>query len=261
MIPRIGSEVIVQYLDGDIDQPIITGMAYNPTKKHAYNLPDNKTRSYWKDKTHKGDGFNEIKFESEKGKEEVYVHAQRDRNEKVNNNHTERVDKNFVQSVGSNKISQIEANKLENVAGNYILSVGSKNEGAFLSKALSVVKASFSGMKGFALSLNGYLPGPGDLTEIVAKNRFEATGLVSAETVGSSKRIQAGSAIDMSSGNLISLESGKTIELISEEILSLSCGASNITLFQDGKISIQGTELDIDISGEIKAKASTIRLN
>ena len=88
-IPRIGQEVIVEFLEGDPDQPIITGRVYNADKMPPYPLPDNQTRSTVKSNSSKGGGgFNEFRFEDKKGSEEYYVHAQKDMNVFVLNNRT-----------------------------------------------------------------------------------------------------------------------------------------------------------------------------
>lgn len=79
VIPRIGQEVIVHFLEGDPDRPIITGAVYNASSMPPYALPDNQTRSTFKSNSSKGgNGFNEIRFEDKAGSEEFYVHAQKD---------------------------------------------------------------------------------------------------------------------------------------------------------------------------------------
>jgi type VI secretion system secreted protein VgrG len=88
-LPRIGQEVIVHHLEGDPDQPIITGRVYNGDNPVPYPLPDEKTKSTIKsDSSMGGGGSNEIRFEDLKGSEEIYVHAQKDQNEVVENNHS-----------------------------------------------------------------------------------------------------------------------------------------------------------------------------
>ncbi|NNF00458.1 MAG: type VI secretion system tip protein VgrG [Pyrinomonadaceae bacterium] len=78
-IPRIGMEVIVDFLEGDPDQPIINGCVYNPDMVPPYTLPDEKTKSTIKtDSTKGGGGFNEIRFEDKKDEEQVFVHGQKD---------------------------------------------------------------------------------------------------------------------------------------------------------------------------------------
>src|SRR5204863_9321185 len=78
-IPRIGQEVIVEFLEGDPDCPIITGRVYNGDQVPPYGLPANKTRSTWKSNSSKGGGgSNELRFEDKKGSEEVFLHGEKD---------------------------------------------------------------------------------------------------------------------------------------------------------------------------------------
>ncbi len=93
-LPRIGHEVLVDFLEGDPDQPIIVGSVYNAENMPPYALPENMTRSTIKSRsTTKGaeENFNEIRFEDKKGEEEVYVHAEKDFNRVVENNDTLKV--------------------------------------------------------------------------------------------------------------------------------------------------------------------------
>jgi type VI secretion system secreted protein VgrG len=77
-IPRIGQEVIVDFLEGDPDQPIITGRVYNAEHMPPYELPAEMTKSTIKTNSSKGSGgFNEIRFEDKKGEEQVFMHAER----------------------------------------------------------------------------------------------------------------------------------------------------------------------------------------
>lgn len=82
-IPRIGQEVIVSYLNGDIDRPIVTGCTYNGLNRPPLDLPAEKTRTTIKTKTYKGEGFNELRFEDAKDKQEIFIHAQRDMKQEV----------------------------------------------------------------------------------------------------------------------------------------------------------------------------------
>ncbi|MEJ1342434.1 MAG: type VI secretion system tip protein VgrG [Candidatus Sedimenticola sp. (ex Thyasira tokunagai)] len=93
-LPRIGHEVIVDFLEGDPDRPIITGSVYNADTMPPYTLPDNQTQSGFKSRSSKGgsaDNFNELRFEDKKGEEEVYFHAEKDFNRVVENNDTLKV--------------------------------------------------------------------------------------------------------------------------------------------------------------------------
>ncbi len=106
-IPRVGQEVIISYFDGDPDQPVITGRVYNRLQLPPYKLPRHKTRMTIKSKTHKGEGFNELRFEDEKDQEEIYVHAQKDQNIKVNHDETRSVGRDQTNGVGRDRSTSI----------------------------------------------------------------------------------------------------------------------------------------------------------
>jgi type VI secretion system secreted protein VgrG len=102
-IPRIGQDVIVQYVNADPDQPMITGRTYCGDQLPPYDLPQHKTRMTIKSQTHKGEGYNELRFEDELGIEEVFIHAQRDQNNEVGNDETTRVGRNRIEQVGNDE--------------------------------------------------------------------------------------------------------------------------------------------------------------
>ncbi|QPB81455.1 type VI secretion system tip protein VgrG [Proteus sp. GOKU] len=107
-VPRIGQEVIVSYLNGDIDRPIITGGTYNGRNAPPLKFPENMTRTTIKTKTHKGDGFNELRFEDAGGKQEIFIHAQKDMNTTVLNDQSLTVFQNKTKNVGGNESNTIE---------------------------------------------------------------------------------------------------------------------------------------------------------
>jgi type VI secretion system secreted protein VgrG len=93
-IPRIGQEVVVSFLEGSTDEPIIVGSVYNATNMPPYALPDNKTQSGIISRSTPGGGeatFNQIRFEDKKGNEEVLFHAEKDLNSEIENDETRKV--------------------------------------------------------------------------------------------------------------------------------------------------------------------------
>ncbi|MBS5192643.1 MAG: type VI secretion system tip protein VgrG, partial [Morganella morganii] len=124
-VPRIGQEVIVSYLNGDIDRPIVTGCTYNGRNGPPSSFPGSKTQTAFRTQTHKGDGFNELRFEDENGKQEVFMHAQKDMNTVVQNdrstsvvaNHTETVGQNQSVTVGGAQTTAVQADQLNYVFG------------------------------------------------------------------------------------------------------------------------------------------------
>ncbi|MDB5950255.1 MAG: type secretion system tip protein VgrG, partial [Massilia sp.] len=91
-VPRIGMEVVVSFLEGDPDRPLVTGCVYNGDAMPPYPLPAEQTKSTIKTNSSKGgDGFNELRFEDKKGSEEIFVQAEKDYNRVVKNNDTLKV--------------------------------------------------------------------------------------------------------------------------------------------------------------------------
>ncbi|EKK5378382.1 type VI secretion system Vgr family protein [Morganella morganii] len=131
-VPRIGQEVIVSYLNGDIDRPIITGCTYNGRNSPPSAFPGSKTQTAFRTKTHKGEGFNELRFEDENGKQQVFIHAQRDmdtvvlndRSTLVKANHSELVEKNQSMTVNGHRKEEIGENNSETVGKHKSVAVG-----------------------------------------------------------------------------------------------------------------------------------------
>ncbi|RKJ85675.1 type VI secretion system tip protein VgrG [Aeromonas veronii] len=114
-IPRIGHEVIVNFLEGDPDQPIVIGRTYHATNLPPEGLPANKTRMSLRSNTHKGKGFNELRFEDKAGQEEVFLHAQHDMNTVVLNNRSTSVNANHTEQVGGSQTVAVQGNQTVSV--------------------------------------------------------------------------------------------------------------------------------------------------
>jgi type VI secretion system secreted protein VgrG len=123
-LPRIGHEVIVSFLDGDPDQPIITGRTYHATNPPPYALLKHKTRTTLKTRTHKGDGSNELRFEDEAGKKQIYVHAQKDLDLLTLNNRTEVVRNSSHLTVEHDRFTHVKGNSHTTVDGEKRESIG-----------------------------------------------------------------------------------------------------------------------------------------
>ncbi|MFK7997436.1 MAG: type VI secretion system Vgr family protein, partial [Granulosicoccus sp.] len=128
-IPRINHEVIVEFINGDPDQPIVTGRVYNGDNGVPYDLPANATQSGIKSRSSRGgnaSNFNEIRMEDKKGEEELYIHAERnhtqvteaDRSESVGNDRSLSVGNDKTETVGANRTLTVEGNKSETIECN-----------------------------------------------------------------------------------------------------------------------------------------------
>jgi type VI secretion system secreted protein VgrG len=119
-IPRIGQEVIVDFLEGDPDRPIITGRVYNADQTVPYPLPDQKTKSTIKSYSSKGGGgFNEIRFEDKKGSEQIFIHAQKDEDIRIENILRENVGADTNLIVGNDQLEKITKDKHLQVKGDH----------------------------------------------------------------------------------------------------------------------------------------------
>ena len=117
-IPRVGQEVIVDFLEGDPDRPIITGRVYNNDNMPPYDLPANATQSGIKSRSSKGGGstdINELRFEDKKGSEMIFIQAQKDKELRVKND--------LVEYVGNEAHLTVKKDQLESVEGTRHLTV------------------------------------------------------------------------------------------------------------------------------------------
>jgi type VI secretion system secreted protein VgrG len=121
-LPRVGQEVIVDFLEGDPDRPIITGRVYNGSSMPPYKLPDEKTKSTIKSYSSKGGGgFNEFRFEDKKGSEQIFIHAEKDQDIRIKND--------LMEWVGNDSHLIVKHDQIEKVEGDKHLAVsGDKNE-------------------------------------------------------------------------------------------------------------------------------------
>lgn len=124
-LPRVGMEVVVEFLDGNPDRPLVTGCVYNSANPPPYPLPDEKTKSTIKSESSPGgDGFNELRFEDAAGVEEIYVHAQKDYNEEVLNDHNTTVGHDQTNTVDNDQTNTIHNNQTEVVDVDQDMTVG-----------------------------------------------------------------------------------------------------------------------------------------
>lgn len=130
-IPRIGQEVVVSFLEGDPDRPLVVGAVYNAEQTVPYTLPDEQTKSTIKSNTSKGKvGFNEMRFEDKKDSEEIFVHAQKDQNIKVEHDRTKKVLNDETNEIKKNRSTTIQEGNDTYVVekGNRVFQVNTGNE-------------------------------------------------------------------------------------------------------------------------------------
>jgi type VI secretion system secreted protein VgrG len=189
-IPRIGMEVVVEFLEGNPDRPLVTGVVYNASQTVPYSLPDNKTRSTIKTNSSSGGGgFNELRFEDKKGSEEVFFQAQKDYNVVVLNNETAKIKKDTTTTVE-------EGNRSVTISqGNDSLTVSQGNLTISIDAGSATIKAAQS----ITLQVGS------NSIKIDTSGVTVTAGQVSTTTTTGAFSVTAGSSVSMTASSSMSL--------------------------------------------------------
>ncbi len=268
-IPRIGQEVIVSFLEGDPDQPIITGGVYNDNNMPPYELPANATQSGVKTRSSKGgtpDNFNEMRFEDKKGSEEVYIHAEKDQNNIVENDETTSVGHDRTEDVGNDETITIGNNRTETVGVNETISIGSNRSvtiGSNKSETIAINKAETIGVAKELTIGGAYQVTVGAaMNETIGGAKAEEIGAIksvnvglnSSENIGKNKSVDAGGNVSESAGKDVSISSGKKMSLKSGDDFSIKGDKKGMIDIADD-FSIKGSKKGvIDIADELTIK-------
>ena len=233
-IPRIGQEVLVSFLEGDPDRPVITGRVYNADQMPPYTLPDYQTRSTFMSRSSKGGGssnYNELRFEDLKGQEQIFVNAEKDMDLRVENDSREYIGANRHLIVTANQQEKINADKHLQVVGNH-------NE-------------KISGNMSLQVTGNQMEKVTGNKSLSVTGNQSESiTGNVSLSvTGGKNESITMGYAMTAMSIHLTA-NAGIVIECPAG--ITLKSGASSVDV-SPGGVYITGTPMAFINSGSMPA--------
>lgn len=151
VLPRIGQEVVVEFLNGDPDAPLVTGAVYNGANEVPYALPANKTRSTFKSRsTPKSQGFNELRIEDKAGSEEVFFHAEKDLNSIIDKGNETRTlnsgNRTTTISKGDETLKITEGKRTETIYGDETLTIekGNRTETIYGDETLTIQKGNRS---------------------------------------------------------------------------------------------------------------------
>ena len=126
-LPRIGQEVVVSFLEGNPDRPLVTGSVYNGDNMPPYELPGCKTQSGIKSRSSKGgsaDNYNEIRFEDKKGEEDFIIHAEKDHHKTVENFENHHVYGSRNKTIGHDETIDIGNDREEKIGNSNTIEVG-----------------------------------------------------------------------------------------------------------------------------------------
>jgi type VI secretion system secreted protein VgrG len=250
-IPRVGQEVMVSFLEGDPDWPLVTGSVYNADQTMPYTLPDEKTKSYIKTNSSPGgDGFNELRFEDKKGSEQIFIHAEHNMDQRVKNESKERIFGNRHQIIGwtkdgnkagdqremvyGNKQQKIHKNQVEHIGGNMELLVGGVDDGQGNQDIV------LKGTKKELIEKDCNLHVKGKRSEKVDTDQSLTVGNNQQEKVGMKHALEAGQEIHLKSGMKIVIEAGMQLTLK---------GPGGFVDIGPAGVTIQGTLVNINSGG------------
>lgn len=261
-VPRIGMEVVVEFLDGDPDRPLVTGCVYNGRNPPPYALPADKTKSTIKTNTSPSDGgFNELRFEDQKGVEEVFLHAERDLNAVIKNNktttvggdesdtvtrsRTAAVTMEDALTVGMNRAETVGMNRAVTIGMNSALTVGMNHNEQVAMAAARTVGATYQVSVGAAMTeqighsktehigdFKAVTTGRGS-DEEVGEDKTVEVAEDSSETVGRDKHVDAGENLMQSAGKSLSLSAGERMTLSAGDNLTVVGEKKGLLVIED----------------------------
>jgi type VI secretion system secreted protein VgrG len=256
-IPRIGQEVLIDFIHGDPDRPIVIGSVYNGSAMPPYDLPANATMSGVKSRSSKGgDGFNEIRFEDKKDEEQIFIHGQKNQDINIKND--------CFETIGNDKHLVVENNHNEEVKADHIEKIGKDRQLSVTGKEVKEVK------EDLALTVDG------DVAEVFKKNHsmqvtddskingsniyIEATTKIMLKVGGSSISIEEG-GITIKTASDIELDAGAKVDVKSGADTKIDAGANaNIKSAANTEIDAGGTA-DIKAGGSASVKGSAVNIN
>ncbi|MBX7247164.1 MAG: type VI secretion system tip protein VgrG, partial [Candidatus Sumerlaeaceae bacterium] len=229
-IPRIGQEVIVDFLEGDPDQPIITGRVYNGASMPPYGLPANKTISGVISRSSKDGGaanFNEIRFEDKKGEEQIVIHAEHNVDEYVEND--------FKGQIDGNKYLKIKKDQVEKIEGNLFFTVGKGGNSSGGHQDIVIEKDKKELIEG-----NSHLHVKSARKEKIDGDQSLTVGTNQQEKVGTKHALEAGQEIHLKAGMTVVIEAGLQLTIK---------GAGGFIDIGPAGVTIQGTLVNINSGG------------
>lgn len=265
ILPRVGQEVIVQFLEGDPDRPVVTGRLYNAEQAPPSPLPDGRARSTLKSSSYKGGaGYNEFTIDDTAGAEQIVLHGQKDASFTIGNNQSTSVGNNETHSVAADRSASVGGNESCSVSGNRSASVaGNEDTSVMGNRSVSVTgdeTRSVTGNQTESVTGNRTASVTGNLAESITGTSAQViSGGQASVSVTGAWSLDASSAASINAGSAISISSGSSIGATSE---SVSINGSTIVYVESGStvvVKVGGSTLTLSPS-EITLNAATVNI-
>ncbi|HEX8789719.1 MAG TPA: type VI secretion system tip protein TssI/VgrG [Polyangiaceae bacterium] len=257
-IPRIGQEVVVSFLEGDPDRPLVTGRVYNGVNHPPYALPGNMTQSGVKTRsTPNGNdtNFNELRFEDNKGSEQVFLQAEKDFTINVKNDETRTVGHDRKKTVKNDETTAINGNRIETVDKDETITIhGKRTETVDKDENITI-----SGGRTESVAKDESITISGGRTESVAKDENITISGGRTESVTKDENITISGARTESVGKdeSVSISGGRSVTVSKDDTLNIQ-GARTETISKDASLTISGKQTvkvtgdeTLDVTGKV----------
>lgn len=228
-IPRVGTEVMVGFLDGNPDCPVVLGQVFSTTSPVPHKLPDNKTVTAWRGNSSPGGGgFNEILFEDMKGKEMLFMQAEKNLRKLVKHDETEITQQNRRITVGANLTKMVTFDETETTGSDRTMTVGENLRQSVGANHALTVGGSQTQQVGQGLSMTVGPNPPPEGEECAAPEEDVPAGVMKIDV---------------------------------KERLEITVGAAKLTIDKSGRVELTGAEFDFSATGHVQINGSLIDLN
>ena len=272
-IPRIGQEVIVDFLEGDPDQPMVTGRVFNAENQPPFGFPAGAVSSGIKSNTHKGSGYNELSMDDTAGKEKITIHGQYDMNTTVkhdqsttvNNNRTTTVVVDDTVTVNANRTVHVKAKLKETVDAGQDVTVSAGYKETITGGATSTISGGLtSTVNGtWDNTVNGHVKETvtsGEEQTITGEKKLTVTGPLTEAVTGERKMTVTG-AIKQSATSTLDIHATGAGTYTSDASLKLAVGGSVVEITPSAiTISAAGSTIKVDAAG-VSLNGAKIALN
>jgi len=229
-LPRIGHEVVVDFLEGDPDRPLIVGSVYNADNPPPYALPDNKTITTFKTRSFSGGAadYNELRFDDKQGSEHLALHAQKDRDDSVEHD--------YAMWIGHNEVRVVDNDRSEHVKGNADLTI----EKNYQQTVAEEVQIDVGKNLAMTIGMSGHTT--------IGQDFGIDVGAGTALNTGANLDVKAGANAALEGGANVHVKAGVNLVLEAGVQLTLKAGPSSVVLGPDG-VSITGPLVKINSGG------------
>ncbi|MCX7514336.1 type VI secretion system tip protein TssI/VgrG [Frateuria sp. STR12] len=243
-LPRVGQEVVVSFLEGDPDRPLIIGSVYNGDNTPPYGLQATKTQSGVKSRSLLGGAadFNELRFEDKKGQEDFFIHAQKDMHEEVENDHVVTIDHDETVTVKHDQTLTVENDQTGTIKHDRKVTVQNDDKLDVTNNGTTGIGKKFKLSAGTEIELvtgasSIVLKSSGDI-EIKGVN-IKITGSVSVKVEGQAEvGVKAGAKMDLGAGASLKMHSDAMLEVAGGAMATVK--APMLTLKGDGMNQVSG---------------------